>query len=178
MKGGSAMLIATIISSAFGITTANVEASMLSNTGVVAENCHKNSTYKNLECRIHELGKVLLDFKQYYYDLCNGAQVIEEAEYQNLLDLESTLKGYSRLMKSFFTKTGEEVRLEHGEEGYLLLRKVVATYGQLYKVISNVAAFYAEQLGDVEIITDTHFTPSKEFWLAAVDASNKVYGRH
>lgn len=178
MKGGSAMLIATIIASAFGATTANVEASMLSNTSVAAENCHKNSPYKILECRIHELSKILLDFKQYHYDMCNGDQAIEAEEYQNLLNLESTLKGYSGLMKSFFAKTGEKVRTEHGEEGYLLLRKVVATYGQLYKVISNVAAFYAEQLGDVEIITDTHFTPSKEFWLAAVDASNKVYGRH
>jgi hypothetical protein len=178
MKGGSAMLIATVISSTFSATS--VEANMLTipSASAILDVSKSTEAQQKLNSRIEQLGAILLNFKQYHYDICENKEAIEPDQYQDLLDLEITMGAHSRQMKKFFYQEGERVRLMHGEDGYQSLRKVTAAYAQLHKVISNVTAFYAEQLGLVEVISNTHFTPTKEFWLAATQAGNKAYGRH
>ncbi|MGL5027982.1 MAG: hypothetical protein ACRC6P_18700 [Shewanella oncorhynchi] len=171
------MLIATIIAAAF--STNNVEASLLSSPKIEIMDC------KQLKCPemvaladcVKQIEEVLFGFRTYYYDICHGGDLSLD-QYSKLVSLESIWKGRSELSKTFWQEHSEQIKLGAGNDAYDLLRKSVVANVQLHRVIENVTAFYAEQLGLIEIVDETHFSPTAEFWQAATDASNQVYGRH
>ncbi|MDI5830714.1 hypothetical protein [Shewanella xiamenensis] len=171
------MLIATIIAAAF--STNNVEASLLSSPKVEILDCKQRQCPEMValaEC-LNQIEEVLLGFRTYYYEICNGGELSPD-QYTKLVSLESIWKGRSELSKAFWQEHSEQIKLSAGAEAYDLLRKSVVANVQLHRVIENVTSFYAEQLGFTEIVNETHFHPTAEFWQAATDASNQVYGRH
>lgn len=178
MKGGSAMLVATIMS-AFSSNPA-VEASMLVTkpSVICKEDCVNTDVLVSLEARKDELYAILKDFRQHYYDLCYDVESIDLNQYENLKSLELTSRGMSEYMKGILSNEAESIKIEYGENVYESFRHLVATYNQLRKNISNVLALFEDKRGKVETLNNTEFEPTIEFITAAYSASEAIYNNH
>jgi hypothetical protein len=180
MTGGSAMLIATIMS-AFATTPA-VEAQMLmpeKSSNCCNENAiNHEAIIKALIERQSQISSLLTDFRTHYHLICEASSLIEPSAYENLRCLDLVSRGISEYLKDILARSGDSIKTLHGVDVYNQFRNVVASHGQLRKNISNIYAAYNEHLGLNEIVEVTHFTPSKDFILAAFQASESVYGTH
>ncbi len=178
MKGGSAMLIATIMS-AFSSTPV-VEAKMLvTNTTVNSSSLLSSSeVLAQLESRKQEASDILADFRVYYYNLCNGIDAVDLEQFENLKSLELYTRGMNEFMKAVLIEHSDAIKHTHGEKVYDAFRHIVATQGQIRKNISNILALYYEQQGLVETIIGTAFEPTKEFITAAYQVSENLYSTH
>ncbi|MBU1393019.1 hypothetical protein KO533_21770 [Shewanella sp. NKUCC05_KAH] len=182
MKGGSAMLIATIMS-AFS-STPTVEASMLVSKPNAICNRHcdnvasASSVLSSIESRREELTCILKSFREHYYNLCNDVETVDHNEYDQLKNLELFSRGMSEFMKGVLTNEADSIKIEHGEEVYDSFRHLVAIHGQVRKNISNILALYKDEMGEVETIHNTEFEPTEEFIAAAYQVSENLYHTH
>jgi hypothetical protein len=180
MKGGSAMLIATIMS-AFASTPVAEAQMLVTKPSTVCEANNTDKIAHALTCldnRKQELTRILTNFRKYYYDICNNENLVDLSEYENLKSLDLYSRGMSEFMKGILTKEATHIKSEYGEEVFQAFRHLVATHGQVRKNISNIIAVYEDKNGMVETLHNTDSTPTKEFITAAFQVSDKIYNTH
>lgn len=182
MKGGSAMLIATIMS-AFA-STPTVEASMLASKQHTVCNRHcedvtsATSVLSSIESRREELACILKSFREHHYNLCNDIETVDHSQYEQLKNLELFSRGMSEFMKGVLVNEADSIKEEHGDEVYESFRHLVAIHGQVRKNISNIVAFYKDKMGEVETINNSAFEPTEQFITAAYQVSENLYPTH
>ncbi|QDE32412.1 hypothetical protein [Shewanella polaris] len=181
MKGGTAMLVATIMTT---LTAPTAEAEMLSTKAntcfeTLANKVDKTQhALKTLEQRKVQLDELLANFRQYYYDISNDANLVDLNEYENIFNLDLTARGIGELLKGILKKEELHIKAEYGNDVYQSFRHLVATHGQVRKNMSNILSVYKNMQGMVETVEQTAFTPTKEFFTAAFEVSENVYNTH
>jgi hypothetical protein len=181
MKGGTAMLVATIMTT---LAAPIAEAEMLS---IKTNTCFKSAASKTdkvqhalttIEQRKIQLDSLLADMRQHYYDISYDESLVDLSEYENVFNLELAARGIGELLKSILRKEEIHITTEYGNDVYQSFRHLVAAHGQVRKNMSNILAVYENMQGMVENVDQTAFTPSKEFFTAAFEISEKVYNTH
>jgi len=180
MIGGTAMVLATIISNTFAATAVeefNVLLDMESSKTIQLPNSgdlDKVALLNKLTANQVKLNKSLLELKQVYFDLSEeGGQTIEE-DLENLANLEMSLRGLSEYYKKLWRDYQGDIIPQYGKEVYNVFRSIVGTVGQIRKNVSNILSIQSP----VQITNDTQFEPSAAFSKLASKISQNTFNYH
>lgn len=180
-KRGTAMLLTTLILNAFAASP-TVEAQMLSNNNNLTEkkgfSTDDELVTNALESRKSELEDVLSSFRVYYAEISAKGGEVSSEEFKELELLELSIRAEAEYLKMGLQRNAKAIIDLYGENVFFEFRHVVAIYGQIRKNVSNILAFYSEEMGVVEVLSDNAFTPTSDFFKAAFVASKEVYGTH
>ncbi|BCV49547.1 hypothetical protein TUM17382_22400 [Shewanella algae] len=183
MNGGKVMLLATIISAAFTANAATeVHQLTLTSSTVCEQSKHAKSRKSNtklnkaLSERLSHIKSITKEWREFYYQVSESFEAIEEEQYENLQSLAKTISGVTDYLKNIAVEERANIVRNYGDETYNLFRTVAAEQGQLKRCVLNVLALYDSYFEKCSVIEQTSFAPTAEFWKVATEATHKVYG--
>jgi hypothetical protein len=180
MIGGTAMVLATIISNTFSATAVdefNVLLDMESNKTIQLPNSvdlTKAALLEKLIANQIKLNTVLLELRQVYFNLTEQGVVAFEEDLENLGNLELSLRGQSEYYKKLWRDYQGDIIPQYGKEVYNVFRNIVATVGQIRKNVSNIVSIQSP----VQITNDVQFEPSVAFTKLASKISQNTFNYH
>lgn len=181
MNGGTAiMMLTTVIASAFSTSPVN-ELNMLNVSSCNAQVKELNSqedVIKAIENRQVQLDELLFEIRDYYSLLSQDYSLFVEGQADDLRMLDLSLRGQSEYLKKFWRDYNETIVIHHGELVHKNFRKMVGSFAQLRKNVSNIVKLNSTIKGEVKLVAKTAFKPNSHFFKAAVLATAEAYNIH
>lgn len=177
MIGGTAMVVATVISNAFSAVHVDEFSALLaveSHQTIQLSSSNNVELSKKLQSRQKQLDKVLLELKKIYFDVCENSGIEIDDDLEDLTYLELSLRGQSEYLKKIWRDHNKSIVEQHGENISNVFRNLVGTVGQIRKNVSNILS----AKNSPQIIDDIQFKPSVAFAELASKISQENFNYH